>query len=216
VVPLRITGQVVLSPEITNEQVKLGSGGVMTLAGAGLVSRTPLPVNVYLVRLRHPGDAAAIAHLKQFPGVVLPAVPPPEVREVKGVNGLPLVLAFVLTLLAVGTIAQTLVTSVRRRRRDLAILKAVGFVGRQVRASVAWQATAIAGTGLLVGLPLGVAAGRWAWTLLAQGFAIQPVAVLSPELLLAVPAVLLLANAVAAIPARTAARTRAAVVLRTE
>jgi ABC-type lipoprotein release transport system permease subunit len=172
---------------------------------------------VYLVRLRHPGDAAAIAHLKQeFPGVVLPAVPPPEVREVQGVNGLPLVLAFVLTLLAVGTIAQTLVTSVRRRRRDLAILKAVGFVGRQVRASVAWQATAIAGTGLLVGLPLGVAAGRWAWTLLAQGFAIQPVAVLSPELLLAVPAVLLLANAVAAIPARTAARTRAAVVLRTE
>jgi ABC-type antimicrobial peptide transport system permease subunit len=115
-----------------------------------------------------------------------------------------------------GTIAQTLVTSVRRRRRDLAILKAVGFVGRQVRASVAWQATAIAGTGLLVGLPLGVAAGRWAWTLLAQGFAIQPVAVLSPGLLLAIPAVLLLANAVAAIPARTAARTRAAVVLRTE
>lgn len=217
VVALRITGQVVLSPEITNEQVKLGSGGVMTLAGAGTLSRTPLPVNVYLVRLRHPGDAAAIARLKQeFPGVVLPAVPPPEVREVKGVNGLPLVLAFVLTLLAVGTIAQTLVTSVRRRRRDLAILKAVGFVGRQVRASVAWQATAIAGTGLLVGLPLGVAAGRWAWTLLAQGFAIQPVAVLSPELLLAVPAVLLLANAVAAIPARTAARTRPAVVLRTE
>ena len=217
VVALRITGQVVLSPEITNEQVKLGSGGVMTLAGAGTLSRTPLPVNVYLVRLRHPGDPAAIARLKQeFPGVVLPAVPPPEVREVKGVNGLPLVLAFVLTLLAVGTIAQTLVTSVRRRRRDLAILKAVGFVGRQVRASVAWQATAIAGPGLLVGLPLGVAAGRWAWTLLAQGFAIQPVAVLSPGLLLAVPAVLLLANAVAAIPARTAARTRAAVVLRTE
>ena len=217
VVALRITGQVVLSPEITNEQVKLGSGGVMTLAGAGTLSRTPPTVNVYLVRLRHPGNPAAIARLKrEFPGVVLPAVPPPEVREVKGVNGLPLVLAAVLTVLAVGTIAQTLVTSVRRRRRDLAILKAVGFVGRQVRASVAWQATAIAATGLLAGLPLGVAAGRWAWDLLAQGFAIQPVAVISPVLLLAVPAVLLLANAVAAIPARTAARTRPAVVLRTE
>src|SRR6202035_1265847 len=42
---------------------------------------------------------------------------------------------------------------------DLAILKAVGFVGRQVRASVAWQATAIAGAGLIVGLPLRVGAG---------------------------------------------------------
>jgi ABC-type lipoprotein release transport system permease subunit len=158
-----------------------------------------------------------MARLKRdFPGVVLPPVAPPEVREVKGVNGLPLVLASVLTLLAVGTIAQTLVTSVRRRRRDLAILKAVGFVGRQVRASVAWQATAIAGAGLIVGLPLGVAAGRWAWILLAQGFSIEPVSVISPGLLLAVPVVLLLANAVAAIPARTAARTRPAVVLRTE
>ena len=81
---------------------------------------------------------------------------------------------------------------------------------------MAWQATAIAGVGLIVGLPLGVAAGRWAWILLAQGFAIEPVAVISPGLLLAVPAVLLLANAVAAIPARTAARTRPAVVFRTE
>jgi hypothetical protein len=216
-VPLHIVGQVVLSPEITNEQVKLGYGAVMTLAGAAAVSRSPLPVNVYLVRLRHPGDPAAIARLqRQFPGVVLPAVAPPEVRELQGVSGLPLALASVLTLLAVLTIAHTLVTSVRRRRRDLAILKTVGFVGRQVRATVGWQATAIAAAGLVIGLPLGAAAGRWAWTLLAQGFAIEPVAVISPALLLAVPAVLLLANAVAAIPARTAARTRPAVVLRAE
>jgi hypothetical protein len=216
-VPLRIVGQVVLSPEITNEQVKLGYGAVMTLAGAAAVSRSPMPVNVYLVRLRHSGDPAAIARLqRQFPGVVLPAVAPPEVRELQGVSGLPLALASVLTLLAVLTIAHTLVTSVRRRRRDLAILKTVGFVGRQVRATVGWQATAIAAAGLVIGLPLGAAAGRWAWTLLAQGFAIEPVAVISPALLLAVPAVLLLANAVAAIPARTAARTRPAVVLRAE
>ncbi|HEX3388463.1 MAG TPA: FtsX-like permease family protein, partial [Streptosporangiaceae bacterium] len=216
-VALRIVGQVVLSPEITNEQVKLGYGAVMTLAGAAAVSRSPMPVNVYLVRLLHSGDLAAIARLqRQFPGVVLPAVAPPEVRELQGVSGLPLALASVLTLLAVLTIAHTLVTSVRRRRRDLAILKTVGFVGRQVRATVGWQATAIAAAGLVIGLPLGAAAGRWAWTLLAQGFAIEPVAVISPALLLAVPAVLLLANAVAAIPARTAARTRPAVVLRAE
>ncbi len=217
VVALRITGQIVLSPEITNEQVKLGTGGVMTLAGAQALSRTPLPVNVYLVRLRHPGDPAAIARLKrQFPGVVLPALPPPEVRELQGVNGLPLVLACALTLLAAGTIAHTLVTSVHRRRRDLAILKAMGFVSRQVRATVAWQATAIAATGLVIGLPLGVAAGRWAWTLLARGFAIEPVPVVSALVLLSVPAVLLMANLVAAVPARAAAHTQPAVVLRTE
>jgi hypothetical protein len=216
-VPLHIVGQVVLSPEITNEQVALGSGGVMTLAGTDRVSRPQPPVNVFLVRLRDPANPAALAELnRQFPGVVLPAVAPPEVRELQGVSGLPLALALLLTLLAIGTVGHTLVTSVRRRRRDLAILKTVGFVGRQVRATVAWQATAIAVTGLVIGVPLGLAAGRWAWTLFANGFAIEPVAVISPLVLLTVPAGLALANAVAAIPAQTAAHTQPATVLRAE
>jgi hypothetical protein len=81
---------------------------------------------------------------------------------------------------------------------------------------VAWQATAIAATGLVIGLPLGVAAGRWAWTVLARGFAIEPVPVIPLLVLLSVPAVLILANVVAAVPARAAAGTQAAVVLRTE
>jgi hypothetical protein len=216
-VGLHIVGQVVLSPEITNEQVRLGTGGVMTLAGADRVSGSRLPVNVFLVRLHRPTDPVALAGLRrQFPGVVLPAVAPPEVRSLQGVNGLPLALALLLTLLAIGTVGHTLVTSVRRRRRDLAILKTIGFVGLQVRATVAWQATAIAATGLVVGVPLGLAAGRWAWTLFANGFAIEPVAIISPLLLLAVPAVLALANAVAAVPAQAAARTQPATVLRAE
>jgi ABC-type lipoprotein release transport system permease subunit len=55
-----------------------------------------------------------------------------------------------IKLLACGTITHTLLTSVRRRRRDLAILKTIGFVGRHVRATVAWQATAIAGAAPVV------------------------------------------------------------------
>ena len=146
----------------------------MTLAGAAALSKAPLPRNVFLVQLRRPADQAAIARLKQqFPGAVLPAVPPPEVRNLRGVNGLPLALALLLALLATGTVAHTLITSVRRRRRELAILKAVGFVARQVRATVAWQATAMAASSLIIGLPLGIAAGRWAWTLFATQFAIE-------------------------------------------
>jgi hypothetical protein len=216
-VALHIVGQVILSPEITNEQTQLGSGGVMTLTGAGALSKTPLFRNVFLVQLRRPADQAAIARLKQqFPGVVLPAVPPPEVGDLRGVNGLPLALALLLALLATGTVAHTLLTSVRRRRRELAILKAVGFVTGQVRATVAWQATAIAASSLIIGLPLGIAAGRWAWTLLASQFAIEPVPVISPLVLFAFPAVLVLANAIAVFPAQAAARTQPAVVLRAE
>jgi ABC-type antimicrobial peptide transport system permease subunit len=124
--------------------------------------------------------------------------------------------AVVLTALASGIIAHTLLTSVRRRRRDLAVLKTLGFVAWQVQSTVAWQATAIAGASLIVGLPLGLLAGRWAWVLLTDEVAIVPAPVISPLLLLAVPAVLLLANAIAAVPARSAARTQPAVILRTE
>jgi len=216
-VPLRVTGEVVLSPEITNEQTQLGSGAVMTMPGAAAVSRSPMPRNVFLVSLRNPASPAAISGLKhQFPGTVLPAVPPPEVRDLSGVSGLPLILAFVLMLLACGIIAHTLLTSVRRRRRDLAILKTVGFVTRQVRATVAWQATALACAGLIVGVPLGLLAGRWAWILFASQVAIVPAPVISPLTLLAIPAVLVLANAIAAIPAWSAARTQPAVILRSE
>ena len=160
-VALHIVGQVVLSPEITNEQVPLGRGGVMTLAGLNKVNGAPPPpVNVFLVRLRPGAGPAALTHLeRQFPGVVLPALAPPEVRNLAGVNGLPLTLALLLALLAIGTVAHTLITSVRRRRRDLAILKAFGFVGRQVQATVAWQATAIAGCSLIAGAA--ARPGRW-------------------------------------------------------
>jgi FtsX-like permease family len=217
VVSLRITGEVVLSPEITNEQTQLGTGAVMTRGGAAAVSGTPMPRNVFLVSLRKPVSPTALTRLRQqFPGTVLPATPPPEVRDLSGVTALPLALAFVLMLLACATIAHTLLTSVRQRRRELAILKTLGFVTRQVRATVAWQATAIAGVGLIIGLPLGLIAGRFAWLLFAGQAAIVPAPVISPLTLLAFPVVLLLANLIAAIPARTAARTQPAVVLRAE
>jgi putative ABC transport system permease protein len=216
-VSLRVTGEVVLSPEITNEQTQLGTGAVMTLAAAEAVSGSQMLRNVFLVTLQKPVSPAALTRLgQQFPGTVLPATPPPEVRDLSGATALPLALAVVLMLLACGTIAHTLLTSVRQRRGELAVLKTLGFVTRQVRATVAWQATAIAGAGLIVGVPLGLIAGRWAWLLFAGQAAIIPVPVISPLTLLAFPVVLALANLIAAIPARTAARTQPAIVLRAE
>jgi ABC-type lipoprotein release transport system permease subunit len=76
-------------------------------------------------------------------------------------------LGAVLVLLAVGTLIHVLLTSVHRRRRDLAVLKTLGLVRSQVLRVVAWQATALAAAALLIGLPLGVLASRWAWALFA-------------------------------------------------
>lgn len=119
--------------------------------------------------------------------------------------------------MAVATLGHTLTTSARRRRRALAILKVLGFVRSQVSATVAWQATVIAAVALLFGLPLGVASGRWGWQLFADELGVPPQPA-TPVLVLAllVVATLLLANVVAAVPARLAARTHATTVLREE
>jgi predicted lysophospholipase L1 biosynthesis ABC-type transport system permease subunit len=82
---------------------------------------------------------------------------------------------------------------------------------------VAWQATTIAAIGVIVGLPLGMGLGRFAWNLFATelGVAPEPLAPVWPVLIF-IPSTLLLANLIALVPARTAAATRPAMVLRAE
>jgi ABC-type antimicrobial peptide transport system permease subunit len=71
-------------------------------------------------------------------------------------------IAGVLAALAFGSLAHVLVSTVRRRRRDLAVLKALGFTRRQVMMTVAVQATVVLGIALLIAVPLGIAAaGRF-------------------------------------------------------
>jgi hypothetical protein len=82
---------------------------------------------------------------------------------------------------------------------------------------VAWEASALAAAALLVGLPLGIIAGRWAWAIFAGSAGVTGVAdVPLPLVLLAIPVTLALANLIAAGPGWDAARVRAASVLRTE
>jgi putative ABC transport system permease protein len=86
-----------------------------------------------------------------------------------------------------------------------------------VSAAVAWSATTVAVVALVVGLPLGVAAGRLLWTMLADqlGAIDEPV---TPALAiaLAVPTTLLFANAVAAVPGRRAGNIHPAAAMRSE
>lgn len=142
---------------------------------------------------------------------------PGDLNDFARLRTVPLVLAGMLGLLAVAALGHTLVSSIRRRRRDLAVLKTLGFVRRQVVATVAWQATTLAATAALIGLPLGVAGGRWAWRLFAGqlGVGAGP-ATPALAVLLALPAAVLVANLIAAVPALLAGRTRPALVLRSE
>ena len=177
-----------------------------------------LPTTHFLVRYVEGVDEAAAFDALQadWGKTVLRPQTPVEVGNLRRVSGLPFVLAGGIAVLAVATLAHATATSVRRRRGELAVLKALGFLRRQVAATVGWQATTVVVVALAFGLPLGVAAGRWAWQMVASGMG-APGAV-TPVLagLLIVPAALAVANVVAAIPARAAGHVRPAIALRAE
>ena len=58
---------------------------------------------------------------------------PVEIDRVRRIDGLPIVLAAFVAVVALVAVGFALVITVRRRRRDLAILKTLGFDRRQVR-----------------------------------------------------------------------------------
>jgi hypothetical protein len=213
--PLRIVGTVLLPG--ASSDLTMSTGAVLTLDGLGALVPGGHPRQFLVGYAPEVDRQAADASLRRdFGRTVLRAAVPDEVENLRRVSGLPVLLAALLAVLGAATLGHLLVTSVRRRRRDLAVLKTLGFVRRQVSATVAWQATTLAALALLVGLPLGVAAGRWAWLLVNAGLGSGAGPVTPVPVLAVVPATVLVANLVAALPARAAAATRPAVVLRSE
>ncbi|MBO3746841.1 FtsX-like permease family protein [Streptosporangiaceae bacterium NEAU-GS5] len=146
-----------------------------------------------------------------------PSTLPPEAHEIEDVQILPLVLGGFLTLLAIGAVGHALATAVRRRRHEVAVLRAVGLTRTQARWAVVTQAAVLALTGLIVGIPLGLALGRTLWRIAADR---TPLYYEPPWAVWAVvligPAAILIAGALAAWPGHLAARLRIGHVLRTE
>jgi hypothetical protein len=167
---------------------------------------------------------AANAELKADPNgpgvdsvVALSVQRPAEIVNYRSMGATPALLAGGLALGAITALGLTLATSVRRRRRDLALLKTLGFTRRQLAATVAWQSSIAAFVGIVVGMPLGIALGRWLWILFAGQIAAvpRPTVPVTSMILVAIGA-LVLANLVAALPGRVAARTPTAQVLRAD
>jgi hypothetical protein len=228
-----------------SDHTSMGTGVLLTNQDfpktfAEAVQSGPVPAldgpNLALVRLKPDAPpAAALASLRRIAqasdqafanapggaagnGIVVQGVQrPAEIVNYKTIGITPTLLVSGLALGAITALALTLLSSVRQRRRDLALLKTMGFVRRQLAAAVAWQATVAAVVGIVVGVPLGVIAGRWLWNLFAEQIYAVPyptVPVLS--LVLVGMGTLVLANVIAAFPARTAARTPTAFLLRSE
>jgi hypothetical protein len=230
---LRIVGTATLPTIGTGgaDHLEMGSGAILSYKlipanERNLFDVTPGP-NAILVRVK-PGvnHRAALHSLSailvklggngngaQAQGVQRPA----QIINYGSLGSTPVVLGGALAVGAVVAMGLTLITSVRRRRRDLALLKILGFTRRQLAAAIAWQSSVATAIGTVIGVPLGVVLGRFLWDL----FAHEIYAVPSPDVplssvVLIIVSALVLANLVAAIPGRLAARTSTALLLRAE
>ena len=227
--PLRVVGVAVFPTvgPVLGAYTSLGDGALLTyeqIPGWDEISSGP---KALFVRFDDEADddttstrlAETLAGVGVFPGSAqpLPVQRPAEIVNYESMGTAPALLAGVLVLAAVVSLGLALASGVGRRRRDLSLLKALGFTRRQVSATVVWQASLIVAIGLVAGVPLGVALGRWLWILFAERLPVvaQPSI---PALLLAGlgVALVVLGNVVSAVPARLAGRTPVATILRSE
>ena len=231
-VPLTIVGTATM-PALVGPGMGIGALVDYRLIPAAIrntqQSSVPGP-NAYLIRTRGPAPQA-LRSLDQIvrtinapsspssgsAGGVIPVLRPEEIVDSHSIVAIPAVLGAGLAVGAVLALATTLVASVRRRRRDLAVLKTLGFSGRQLRRVIAWQASVTVAIGTIIGVPVGLILGHLLWNGFAEAIDAVPVTSIPPGYVAAIAVgAVVLANIVAAVPARIAARTPTAVLLRTE
>jgi hypothetical protein len=182
--------------------------GVSAAAGKRNLERIAHDANVAFDK-----DPKAFGNSVEVLGVQRPA----QIVNYRTIGATPIVLATGLAAGAIVALALTLVASVRRRRRDLAILKTLGFTRRMLAAAISWQATVDGLVGALIGVPLGILLGRELWILFARDInAVPQPAVPGVALVLVGVGTLIVANLAAAWPGHSAARTSAGIVLRSE
>jgi FtsX-like permease family len=218
-----------------------GLGLHLSMGTGALVSDLLIPANVRDPASGPPGPAAIFVRLRAranpvaslrslqkidatldsdpnaAPMSVLPVQRPADIVNYRSMEIAPAFLGVTLAAGAVIALGLTLVASVRRRRHDLALLKTLGFTRRQLAAVVAWQSSIAVLIGTVAGITIGIVLGRFLWNTFAHEInAVPAPAVPALTIVLIALGALVLANVVAAVPGRIAARTPTAFLLRAD
>jgi hypothetical protein len=216
-------------------RVEIVGTAVMPPVGAFGSARAGLGLGAYINVDVPPTESAALATIRLRPGTdaraflaTIPfqelrwdtdgaapvthtsAVRPPEIATVDSLRAAPALLGVALGIALLVGLTLVSALSVHDRRRELAILRTLGFSDRMLRATVGWQSLATVTVGVVIGVPLGVLVGRITWRTFASELGLVPRADV-PVVLVAAIAVGIgvLTIVAAAVPARAATKIRA-------
>jgi hypothetical protein len=123
---------------------------------------------------------------------------PAEIDGYRNVRRLPLAIGVVLVLLLIATLTHVLVSTMRRRSGDLAIMRALGCTRRNLASILRWQSVVLTAAAVVIGIPLGLIANHLAWRAFSSQLGIAPGTVAPLAALLAGAAALIVLAAVLA------------------
>ena len=101
--------------------------------------------------------------------------PPASVARLSEIGAVPSYLAGFVCLLAAAGLLHQLTVTLRRRRGDLAIARALGLPARQAAGALTWQALLTVLAGVVIGAAAGAVVGPLVWRMIAGGLGVQTV-----------------------------------------
>ena len=161
-VPLHIVGRTVFPSISLNSTYGLAEGAAFTADGLRALEPNAEP-SFFLVDVGHGNSLSSVRRHYGEDLDILGVNRPGDIESYARIRATPIVLAGLLAVLGVGVLAHLLVTSIRIRRRDLAVIKTLGATRRQLASAVAWQATTMVAVALVAGVPLGTLGGVLVW-----------------------------------------------------
>jgi len=183
---LRVVG-IGMLPTIESDRLAVGAAmtrtGLERIAGDNQFFAENTHVDALFRVNPRVNRARALAQLRKDGLINQTAAPPGDVHNLDLVRSYPRWLAGFLAAIGLLTAINALVVTARRRSQQVGVLRALGLTRGQVVAAVSTQGAALCVVGVVVGVPLGVALGRWTWSLSAHQLgvgegAVVPVAVL--------------------------------------
>lgn len=203
--PTLADGALVVLPEDAIDEIRMGWSAVLADLAPG-VDRDSVVA-----------DLVAAADEMADETDVFEVVRPADIAAFARLGRVPVLLAAVLSVIAVAALVHVLLVASRSWRRDRAVLASLGAAPSDLRVAVRWHAVTVITIAVVVAVPVGAASGRWAWRSLANEIGVVPDPVLPITAIASVIVGLFVAGALATIvPNRRASRVRPATYLRAE